>query len=104
MELRQLRQGGHGLYLALQAGLLHELQGLGLGRRLLGEVAATNGLFANLIDLHLPLLSILIPLHPWHFAGEVGVPQLWLAEDALLDQLRTEGLGGLESCCVGLGL
>ena len=50
------------------------------------------------------LLPSLVPLHPRHFAGEVGVPGLRLAEDALLHQLCTEGLGGLESCCVGLGL
>ena len=48
-----------GLYLALQAGLLHELQGLGLGRSLLGEVAAVNPLAAVGTDHHHPLLQFL---------------------------------------------
>ena len=98
-------QGGHGLHPALHAGLLPELQGLGLSRRLLGEVAAMNPLLAALgADLHPPLLHALFPPYPRHFAGEVGVPRPGLAEDALLHQLCMEGLGGLESCCVGLGL
>ena len=104
VEHRQLRQRGHGLHPALQAVLLPELQGLGLGRRLLGEVAAKNPLAAVGTDSHLPLFAVLVPLHPRHFAGEVGVLLPGLAEDALLHQLCTEGLGGLESCCVGLGL
>ena len=102
-------QGSHSLHLALQAVQLLEPQGLCLGRRLLGETAAPN-LFVFLWiallqpNLHLPLLPLLAPLHSRHVAGEVGILLLRLLDDALAHQLGMEGLGGLQSGRISLGL
>ena len=56
--------------------------GLGLGR-LLGEAATMGLLLAAFLvrlqsDLHLPVFAVRVPLHPWHFPCEVGVPRLRL--------------------------
>ena len=110
LEHGQRRQGAHGLHLALQAAQLTEPQGLCLGRRLLGEIAAIN-LFPWLLwidflqsNLNPPLLALLEPPHSWHVAGQVGIPLLQLLEDALAHQLGTEGLGSLQSGRISLGL
>ena len=55
-------------------------------------------------DHHLPPFSSLFPRHPWLFAGDIRIPRLWQAWDALLPQLRMEALGCLEGCCFGLRL